>query len=379
MNYKFITYYSDDKERGYSFLSATNKLDYIFSCLGKLGHTVEVLSESSVSMNGKILFEKEAVINGVVNIKYPIAFPGNNLFQKILRKLFSSFLLKKFLNRNLNYGDTVFIYHSVTDHKYLSKLIKKKKLKVILEVEEIYGDVSNNQKLKQREMEFFQCANSYIFPTQLLDKLINQSGKPSVIIHGTYNVEKNYGEKFNDGRIHCVYAGTFDPRKGGAEAAIESASFLNKNYCLHVLGFGSQSDVEHITELIYESNIKGGAEIIYEGTKTGDDYLRFLQRCDIGLSTQISKGDYNNSSFPSKILSYISNGLRVVTVKIPVVEVSAISKEVYYAKSNSGKDIAEAIFEVDYSKKYNGKRIISKLNNTFIKDLKVFLEKVSYE
>ena len=369
MNYKFITYYSDDKDRGNSFLAATNKLDYIFSCLGKLGHTVAVLSESSVSLNGKILPKKDAIINGVVKIKYPIAFPGKNLIQKIIRKLFSSFLLKRFLNRNLNCGETVFIYHSVTDHKYLSKLIKRKKLNVILEVEEIYGDVSNNQKLRQREMEFFKCANSYLFPTQLLDKAINKSGKPSVIIHGTYNVEKDYGEKFNDERIHCVYAGTFDPRKGGAAAAAEAAEYLDDRYQIHILGFGSEKDREVLIHQINDLQCKTRCKLTFEGLKSGAEYIRFIQKCDIGLSTQNPDAAFNNTSFPSKILSYMANGLRVVSIRIPAIECSAIGDYISYYDEQTPQKIAEAIMHVNMNDKNNSKEIIAELNKKFRKEI----------
>lgn len=376
---KFIAFYSTNKERGPSSLASTTKLNYIFSCLNSLGYNVEVLSESSTSYIGKVLTNEIIHLREDLKVKYPIAFPGKNIFQKVIRKFFNSFLIKKFLRQNLSNGDTVFIYHSVTDHKYLSKIIKMKKLNVILEVEEIYGDVSNNTRLRKKELVFFDFANGYLFPTQLMNKTINTKNKPSSIIHGTYNVELEYGEKFNDGHIHCVYAGTFDPRKGGAQAAIESALFLDKKYVIHILGFGSKNDITSIKNRISEINESGGAHVFFEGSMSGEQYLKFLQKCDIGLSTQNPKGDYNDSSFPSKILSYISNGLRVVSVRIPVVELSAISSDVYYTKSNSGMHIADAIKKIDLTKKYSGRGIISKLNESFIADFNSFLEKVLYE
>jgi len=83
--------------------------------------------------------------------------------------------------------------------------------------------------------------------------------------------------------------------------------------------------------------------VTYEGVLSGDDYIRFLQRCDIGLSTQNPEAEFNDTSFPSKILSYLSNGLRVVTVKIPVVEMSAIGDLCTYYEKQDPKEIADAI------------------------------------
>ena len=62
-----------------------------------------------------------------------------------------------------------------------------------------------------------------------------------MVIYGTYNVEKQIANKFDDGKIHCVYAGTFDPRKGGM-SAVNAAKFLDEKYHIHILGFGTEKD-----------------------------------------------------------------------------------------------------------------------------------------
>ena len=69
----------------------------------------------------------------------------------------------------------------------------------------------------------------------------------------------------------------------------------------------------------------------------------FIQKCDIGLSSQNPDGQYNTTSFPSKVLMYLSNGLSVVSIDIPVLRDSKVTKCIFYAKSKEGKDIAEAL------------------------------------
>lgn len=88
---------------------------------------------------------------------------------------------------------------------------------------------------------------------------------------------------------------------------------------------------------------KARCDIRYEGLKTGNDFSSFIQKCDIGLSTQNPDGQYNDTSFPSKVLMYLSNGLKVVSIDIPVLRDSKVAECIFYAKSVNGEDIAKAI------------------------------------
>ena len=68
--------------------------------------------------------------------------------------------------------------------------------------------------------------------TELLNKEVNLSNKPYIISHGTYHTVPRYCGKFDDGKIHAVYAGSFNPVKGGALTAIGAAEYLDENYDL---------------------------------------------------------------------------------------------------------------------------------------------------
>ena len=209
----------------------------------------------------------------------------------------------------------------------------------------------------------------YIFPTELLNKKINVFGLPYVIIHGAYNAEKNCVEKFNDHMIHCVYAGTFDRKKGGVSTAVEAALYLNDKYHIHILGFGDKNEENLLLSQISDISTKTDCKITFEGLKTGEDYKRFIQKCDIGLSTQNPDAPFNDTSFPSKILSYMSNGLRVVTVRIPAIESSGIGNDVYYYEKQQPQDVADAIKRVDFNDGYCGREMIENLSATFISEL----------
>ena len=79
-----------------------------------------------------------------------------------------------------------------------------------MEVEEIYSDVSGNKKLKEKEIKFLKEADSYIFATESISKIINTSNKNEAIIYGIYKVENKIKDSiYKDKFIHVVYAGTF--------------------------------------------------------------------------------------------------------------------------------------------------------------------------
>lgn len=274
----------------------------------------------------------------------------------------------------LSSNDDLLVYHSIYYMKMVTILRKIRKFNLILQVEEIYSDVIGDSLLKKKELEYFKLADSYIFPTKILDSIVNQDKKPSVLIHGTYKVEKDRNcDIFNkigfEKVIHCVYAGTFDPRKGGAAAAAAAAVYLPSNYHIHILGFGSDKEVQDIKEIISKISKKASAKVSYDGLLSGEKYIQFIQSCDIGLSTQDLNADFNDTSFPSKVLSYLSNGLRVVTVDIPAVRTSAVGDILFYYTEQTAENIAKTIININLSNKYNSRKLIEEISNKFIKDL----------
>lgn len=246
---------------------------------------------------------------------------------------------------------------------------------MILEVEEIYSDVTGNEKTKAKELAFFKLADAYIFPTELLDLSINTEHKPSAIVYGTYRVEKDQEHKFHeeDGKIHLVYAGTFDPRKGGVSAAVAAGEYLDKNFHIHILGFGNEEEKEMLINQIKEVNSKNGAVITMDGLLSGEEYIKFLQSCDAGFSTQNPDADFNDTSFPSKVLSYLSNGLRVVSVRIKALEESKVGDLLYFYDGKNPKNITETIKSINFDEAYDSREFISQLDKEFTESLKKIL------
>ena len=193
--------------------------------------------------------------------------------------------LKQFLS-GLNPCDTVIAYHSLQTADIFYTYKRKKGFKFVLELEEIYQDVVNCGAQKAAwERKVITAADGYILATEALSKEI-PAGRPYIVVNGTYHSEPEREGCFNDGKVHCVYAGTFDPTKGGAAAAA-AAEFLPENYHVHILGFGTEEQKKQLQESIASVQKKTKCTLTYDGLKSGEEYIQFLQKCHIGLCTQI--------------------------------------------------------------------------------------------
>lgn len=375
---KYIAFYANSKiknENRVSALSAINKIDYICNVLVKKGYEVEIISPSWTN-NYKGFYRSNYInISNGVNLKLFASFGANNKLKRIMKYIFTLIQLIIYLFQTTKRNDTIIVYHStmVTIPIRIVKFLKN--LKVVLEVEEIYQDIQDLSKfMKASELNAFSSADAFFFSTELLSNKIKIYDKPFVTINGTYKVEKCRNKLYEDDKIHVVYAGTFDPKKGGADIAVASSEFLNSKYHLHIIGFGTPEQVLNIKKQIMSLRNKTRATITYDGLLTGEDYITFIQKCHIGLSTQIPDAEYNESSFPSKILSYISNGLRVVSVRIKVVETSEIGNIVYYYNQQNPKDIADTISKINFSTVYNSRDIMKALDENFSERLIELLE-----
>ena len=368
---KYIIHYDTNSDEGRTYaLAATNKADYIIKVLNKLGKDVEIISASLTSNKGYKKGSKISINNKTTLIKLP-AFKWGNKIQKIVAYLWSNIALCSYLIFKTKKNEEVIVYHSLATMLPITIAKKIKKFKLILEVEEVYADVSERVKNKRnKELRFFQCADKYIFPTELLNDAINVNNKQFCIIHGTYNVEDDRKVSFDDDKIHVVYAGTFDPNKGGANAAVGTAEFLLKYYHVHIIGFGTEEETNNIKNVISETNAKSEATVTYDGLLSGEEYIKFLQKCHIGLSTQNPDAAFNATSFPSKILSYMANGLRVVSIRIPAIEKSQIGQDISYYDEQTPEKIAKAIMDVDLNDDYNSRKKITELDCKFKEELK---------
>jgi hypothetical protein len=70
----------------------------------------------------------------------------------------------------------------------------------------------------------------------------------------------------------------------------------------------------------------------------------------------------------------MANGLRVVSVRIKVIEISAIRDKVYYYDEQNPKDIAETILSIDLNEPYDSRKILKELDAKFSTEIKALLK-----
>lgn len=380
---KYVSYYDtvDNKKenRGY-VLSATNKMDYICTVLNRLGYTVEIVSASATA-NRKGCKGKNVQLTEKIRLRLLSCIGNGILPKRLLGRLWIRLQLFFNLLFGTKRGENVLVYHSLGYAKTIAFARKLKGFRLILEVEEIYADVNGRESDRKREYKVFSVADAYLFPTELLNEKINIYHKPYALIHGTYQVEPDrkcsvfLEDVRKDGKrkIHCVYAGTLDPRKGGATAAA-AAKYLPPEYHIHILGFGSKEDELHMKTTVDALSQTCACSVSYDGLLAGEEYIRFIQSCDIGLSTQNPDAAFNATSFPSKILSYMANGLRVVSIRIPAVEGSAVGAYMYYYNRQTPEEIAKAIQSAEISAPYDSRSFMKSLDDEFCVKLEGLLK-----
>ena len=277
---------------------------------------------------------------------------GTKCFGRIYRK----YLLPKvywksiyqFCKKRVSKDDVLIFYHSLLNNHLFKALKKHIKCKIILLGAELYSDVSNKKADRKKELESYSLSNGLILISEVLNKKLNLN-KPYSILSGDYRKIDVKEDKFSekDGKIHLVYSGTFDIRKGGVYRSIDSLKYLDDNYILHILGFGNVNKVRD-----YVINQKLETRVVFDGTKSGQDFLNFLSKCNIGLSVQKIEEEFNNSSFPSKVITYLKCGLSVIaTPSISIIE-SPFKNMVNLTDGDDGKSISEVILRLNLKEKH---------------------------
>ncbi len=375
----YVAYYTLPDDQRKSSPAANAKIPVIAKVLADaIGTKVEILSTCSVAkdnVKGFLRGRRFSVDENVECLQFSTYATKKGWLRRLLFWRANIKLFFKLLT--VKKQDTVCFYHAIERIPVILLAKKIKKFKLVLEVEEIYSNASKlNKKEIENEQKIFKIADAYIFSTEMLNLEINQLNKPYSIIYGTYKVEEQISAKFNDGKIHCVYAGTFDRLKGGAICAVSAAEYLDENYHIHIIGFGNEEDKKCLIDKIESISKKTKCTITFDGLKTGSEYVKFMQTCHIGLSTQNPDAAFNATSFPSKVLSYMANGLRVVSIKIAVLEISLVNDLLYYYNKNTANAIACAIKSIDVTTPYDSRKRIVELYEKFKKDIKSLSEKI---
>lgn len=375
MNIKYIGFYDieNSKSDRVSNIAAIKKMDYITNSLIKIGFNVEIISPSWMGRNSKVKFERKQVSkrNESHKVTRCLSWYTKSKTAEKIKVIYSLFWLFLYLLINVKKGESILVYHAewLSYPVRMAKFIKR--FELILEVEEIYSKVWKKSKsLEKMEDKLIKSGDKYLFVSDELRKLFDIKDEKCIVLYGAYNVVELKGnEKFNKGYIDLIYAGSIDEVKGGAFKSLDIILGLPDNYKLHILGSGNEKNIKTLNNKINEINkIKNEKVCYYAGVLHGKNFNNYLMKCDIALNPQ-HIGDYMGTAFPSKIISYLSHNLHVVTTPIKSIKTSKIKDYIVFANDDQTQSFIEAIESVNLSEENQSTYIIKNLDENFLNDL----------
>lgn len=372
---KYFSYHgcSDSGQRRDNSPAADTKIDYIIEVINCIGYDVDHISAAS-SSTGKYLYgyvEKK----GNNTFRYFASFGTTDSPLRVFNRWFMQLQFFFWCLFNIKRNEQVLVYHSLGYDSTFIKLKKFKNIRIIGDIEEIYQDVSK-QKLSQEsnEYRFIDICDKYMFPNTILNERLNKTGKPYLVCHGIYKVKEFKSVSYNDRKIHILYAGTYDPNKGGALASVKAAEFLDDRYHLHVTGFGGKELEEQLIAEIDRVQHLTKCQITFHGYLNDANFLDLMHYCSIGLCTQDPTSLLNLTSFPSKILNYMANGLLVLSGRNRVIEESAVGDILYYYDEQKSEIMADAIKAINNQDGSMCRERLIYLDRHFQKSLSLMIE-----
>jgi glycosyltransferase involved in cell wall biosynthesis len=332
-----------DEQRMF-WLSAASKMDYVANSVRARGTQVRIVSPAWTTAQQGFPGRRTTLRDGV-ELELFRTFPWGNRVQRAVSLVASRVLLFLYLVVHTRRHQNVLVYHSLSLMRAVRWARKVRGFRLVLELEEIYQDVVEvSARTARAEHRIIDEADAFVFSTGLLSDRVGADARPRVVIHGNYDVAEDRGLSFDDGRVHVVYAGRIDAEKG-AFTAVSAAGHLGDQYHVHVAGFGEPADIARLQKSIAQVGSTTSARVTYDGVLAGDEFTDLLQKCSVGLCTQSPDAAFNDTSFPSKVLAYMTNGLTVVSVRMRSLEESALAPEIVFYDGADPLDAAAAIRE----------------------------------
>lgn len=375
---KYVGYYSipgDEPQRLHN-LAAVNKMNYICDAINRAGFDVHIISPSWITeKHVKLVYWQQTRHFGNRNLLSTTPSLANRAGAvRLVNSIISLAWLFLFLIKNTHEDEKVLVYHSpwLSLPVRLAKRIKR--FELILEIEEVYSQIwTLNHFLSSQEQKILNLPQKTIVASEILARTLDK--KNCLILYGSYKPKASIGVKRKDtlNQINVVYTGSIDYTKGGAFNLIDSCRYLSENYQVHILGFGGKNAIREMEKKIDCINSElGRTTCTYYGTLINEAFDEFLQSCDIGVNPQ-RIGRYMDTAFPSKILTYLSYNLRVVSTPIASVVESSISNLVTFSENDAPRAISAAIRSIDLSQEANGEAQLRCLDDEFVRAVDKFL------
>jgi hypothetical protein len=152
--------------------------------------------------------------------------------------------------------------------------------------------------------------------------------------------------------------------------ALAAASFLPADYFLAFLTYGNSKECDAFKAVFQKTQSLCKCELSFSATPLlGKQFIDFLKQFQVGLAVQKDNDQVNSSSFPSKILAYLSCNLHVVTSPIPSVLASPIASKLFICADEKPETIALEIQKACTAPAGDYSSLFSSLNQSFETEL----------
>jgi len=166
-----------------------------------------------------------------------------------------------------------------------------------------------------------------LFPYLVLPGILSNKFKSSVL--------RNYNRPQLQKYFVIVYAGGVN-RNNGVDLLISSLKYLkDKNILIKIYGGGDM--VQDVIDMSENDN-----RLLYGGVLYDDEFVSALKNADLLVNPRPIHNEYAQTSFPSKLIEYMSTGVPVLTSRIV-----SIPKEIkdcfFYIDGDDSKSIAKSL------------------------------------
>ena len=168
---------------------------------------------------------------------------------------------------------------------------------------------------------------------------------PKEVVPGPGFVSKELPSKPSvpDKEVRFLYAGALD-RTRGVDLLLESLEYLPE-YGWHLVIAGQGPLTEHIIRFTQDPRWRGKVEYHQPLPPTTDAFKQMVAASHVGLNCQRTSDPISNMTFPTKIFTYLSAGLLVISSKASSVAPVCGNACLYY-EEETPQSLAAAMKEV---------------------------------
>ena len=374
----YVGYYScldgDCRTRNYS-LAAAKKMDFVASALTEIGMQIEIVSPAYITDSGRY-YKAEEHIQIAPNTQLTLtpSWGCRNKLMRVARVLYSKWWLFRYLLSHANEQTPVIVYHNYEIAIPLIVAQKIKRFPLLLEIEEQYSMVwklSRYNQFKENLLLRYGKDRSLVVSELLAEKL---GVMHPIVSYGNYNAFKGIiPEKGKNNTVQLIYTGSVDKVKNSAYLAMEVMPLLPEHYELKISGPIAKGEDDLFIQTLDAINRKCGRKACeYLGVLGEEDYSDLLLHADIALNLQ-QEGEFGQFLFPSKILTYLSYNLAVVTTRGDSIVKSSVADIVYFSDDYSLEKIAERIVSIDLHDSIDRRKRLNEMSERFLKELETVL------